>query len=146
MMQRVAFSEKAERDEWSKHWESYADIASDNPAQGMRHKLILVAISRMPEKINLLLDVGSGQGDFLKLAASSHIAGELVGFELSKAGAAISQAKLPGAAFIEADLLNPPERLREYAGRADVAVCSEVIEHVDDPVGFLRSVRNYIKP
>jgi SAM-dependent methyltransferase len=112
----------------------------------MRHKLILSAISRMPCKIDLLLDVGSGQGDFLRRAASSNVADQLVGFELSSAGVAISQAKVPKATFIQADLLNPSQALHEYSGRADVAVCSEVIEHVDSPVRFLQSLRKYLKP
>jgi SAM-dependent methyltransferase len=139
-------AKQGDRDNWSKHWESYADAASENPAQGMRHKLILSAMSRMPEKVDLLLDIGSGQGDFLRRAASCHIARHLVGFELSKVGVAISQAKVPEARFIQADLLDPPETLNEYAERADVAVCSEIIEHVDDPVYFLQSLRKYLKP
>ena len=146
-MEPVELSAKqVDRDDWSEHWASYADSASENPAQGMRHKLILSAISRMPGKIDLLVDVGSGQGDFLRRAASSNVARQLVGFELSRTGVVISQAKVPEATFIHADLLNPPQELNEYSGRADVAVCSEVIEHVDDPARFLQSLRNYLKP
>jgi 2-polyprenyl-3-methyl-5-hydroxy-6-metoxy-1,4-benzoquinol methylase len=139
-------AEQTDRDDWSQHWESYAASASQNPAQVMRHTLVLSHISRLPRTIDLLLDVGSGQGDFLRRAASCHIARQLVGFELSTMGVAISRAKVPEATFIQADLLNPPQALREYVGRADVAVCSEVIEHVDSPVSFLVSVRNYLKP
>jgi SAM-dependent methyltransferase len=65
---------------------------------------------------------------------------------LSRGGVAISQAKVPEATFIEADLLNPPQALHKYSGTADVAVCSEVVEHVDSPVRFLKSLRNYLKP
>jgi 2-polyprenyl-3-methyl-5-hydroxy-6-metoxy-1,4-benzoquinol methylase len=139
-------AKRAPRDDWSEHWESYADTASENPAQGMRHELILSAISRTPEKIDMLLDVGSGQGDFLRRAADSHVSGQLVGLELSAAGVTISRAKVPEATFMQADLFDPPPALRDYAGRADVAVCSEVLEHVDDPVSFLQSLRNYLKP
>jgi 2-polyprenyl-3-methyl-5-hydroxy-6-metoxy-1,4-benzoquinol methylase len=139
-------AKRADPDDWSKHWASYADTASENPAQGMRHKLILSLIRRMPEKIDLLLDVGSGQGDFLRRAAGCQIARQLVGLELSKVGVAVSQAKVPEATFIEANLFDPPQALREYAGRADVAVCSEVIEHVDHPIRFLQSLRGYLKP
>ena len=139
-------AEHTDRDDWSQHWESYADSASENPAQQMRHMLILSAISRWPETIDLLLDLGSGQGDFLRRAASRNLARQLVGFELSRVGVEISRAKVPEARFIEADLLNPPESLREYVGKANVAVCSEVIEHVDSAASFLDSVRSYLKP
>jgi hypothetical protein len=30
--------------------------------------------------------------------------------------------------------------------QADVVVCSEVIEHIDDPVGFCHLVKSYLKP
>jgi SAM-dependent methyltransferase len=146
-MEPIELSAKqADRDDWSRHWESYSVAASENPAQHMRHNLILSVISRIPDKIHLLLDAGSGQGDFLRRAASSHVAGELVGLELSRAGVAISREKVPEATFIQADLQNPPQALRKYIERADLAVCSEVIEHVDSPVSFLQSVRNYLKP
>lgn len=139
-------AKRAGRDDWSEHWQSYANSASENPAQSMRHRLILSAISRTLEKVGLLLDIGSGQGDFLRRAADCHIAGQLVGLELSETGVAISTAKVPEAAFIRADVFDPPPALREYEGRADVAVCSEVIEHVDSPADFLRALRNYLKP
>jgi SAM-dependent methyltransferase len=146
-MERVEISaQPAGRDDWSGHWDSYADSARDNPAQDMRHRLILSAISRMAGEIPLLMDFGSGQGDFLQRAASLHIAKQLVGLELSESGVAISRAKVPEATFIRADLFKPPKELGDYRESADVAVCSEVVEHVDDPVGFLQSVRTYLKP
>lgn len=147
-MARVEVSaQQAGRDDWSGHWDSYGDSARDNPAQDMRFRLVLGSISRMPQQdIRLLMDIGSGQGDFLQRAASCRIARQMVGFELSETGVAISRAKVPQATFLQADLFQPPKELGEYVEAADVAVCSEVIEHVDDPVNFLRAVRAYLKP
>jgi len=139
-------AKKVGKDDWTAHWGTYADAASRNPAQVMRHELVLATISRMLGEIDLLMDIGSGQGDFLRRAANRRVARRMVGLELSEMGVAISRAKVPGATFIQADLFNPPQALREYRGAADVAVCSEVVEHVDDPVGFLQSVRTYLKP
>lgn len=139
-------AQPAGRDDWSGHWDSYADSARDNPAQEMRHRIVLSALSQMPGNLHLLMDVGSGQGDFLRRAASRHIAERLVGLELSETGVRLSRAKVPDAEFVQADLFHPPQELREYAEKADIAVCSEVVEHVDDPVGFLRAVRSYLRP
>ena len=100
----------------------------------------------MPGEIQLLVDIGSGQGDFLQRAANAHVARRMVGIELSETGVALSRAKVPEATFIQADIFKPPQELRAYTERADIAVCSEVVEHVDDPVTFLRSVRTYLKP
>jgi 2-polyprenyl-3-methyl-5-hydroxy-6-metoxy-1,4-benzoquinol methylase len=139
-------AQQAGRDDWSGHWDSYADTARDNPAQDMRHSLILSALSGMSEEIDLLMDMGSGQGDFLRRAANCRVAKHLVGLELSEVGVTLSRAKVPEATFIQADMFKPPRELRGYAESADVAVCSEVIEHVDDPVGFLQAVKDYLKP
>lgn len=134
------------RDDWSGHWGQYADSARDNPAQDMRFKIVLGALSNMPQEISLLMDVGSGQGDFLQRAASRHIAARMLGLELSATGVAISQAKVPEAVFIQADLFQPPQELEAYERSADVAVCSEVLEHVDDPASFVRALGTYLKP
>jgi len=146
-MGRVQISAPAAgRDDWSGHWDSYADSARDNPAQEMRHRLILSVLSQTPGDLHLLMDVGSGQGDFLQRAAGRHIAERMVGLELSETGVRLSRTKVPESTFIQADLFKPPQELQAYLDGADAAVCSEVLEHVDDPVGFLRAVRTYLKP
>jgi SAM-dependent methyltransferase len=138
-------AQQTDRDDWSKHWDSYADTASQNPAVRMRRELILFAISRIPGQIDLLIDIGSGQGDFLRSAANCHVARRLAGFELSETGVTISRAKVPEATFIQADLLNASTALSNYAEKADAIVCSEVIEHVDNPTGFLQALKKYLK-
>jgi SAM-dependent methyltransferase len=69
---------------------------------------------------------------------------QLFGAELSERGVAISRRKVPRAAFIVADIFEPPPALDQYAGWATHAVCAEVLEHVDDPVSFLQRARHYL--
>ena len=69
-----------------------------------------------------------------------------VGFELSQVGVNISRAKIPTATFHQVDLFAPPAEVSCLENQADVVVCSEVIEHVDDPVGFCHRIRSYLKP
>jgi hypothetical protein len=71
---------------------------------------------------------------------------ELLGFELSATGVEISRKKAPEAEFLIADLFHPPAGLKGYEGWATDAVCSEVLEHVDDPSAFLRAARPYLAP
>ena len=135
----------AGRDDWSNHWSRYATLARENPAQAMRHALIIDELARMPP-MELLVDIGSGQGDFLDRATSQGLARTYVGFEISESGVAISRGKVPGAQFHQLDVLKPSTLARGYEGTADAAVCSDVIEHVDDPAQFLREAARFIKP
>lgn len=135
----------AGRDDWSEHWSRYAAVARDNPAQAMRHELVIGELARM-QPMDLLVDIGSGQGDFLERAARQGLARNYVGFEISESGVAISRGKVPGAQFHQLDVLEPSALARDYEARADAAVCCDVIEHVDDPAQFLREAARFLKP
>jgi SAM-dependent methyltransferase len=134
------------KDNWSDHWQTYAKSASENPAQKMRHDIILAKLLNLPVMPELLLDIGSGQGDFLRKAVENHSARNYVGFELSEAGVSISRAKVPQAEFIQVNLFSPPEEVSRFTGQGDAAVCSDVIEHVDEPEMFCRLLKTYLKP
>jgi len=135
----------SQRDNWSDHWLAYSDTASQNPAQDLRHRIILTTLERISSSIGLLLDIGSGQGDFLQKVSTHRLARELVGFELSKTGVNIAKDKVPEGNFFQVDMFNPPEEINKYFNSSDVVVCSDVIEHVDDPQEFLLRVRSFLK-
>ena len=102
----------------------------------MGHKLLLNQIRSVGSEVALLLDIGSGQGDFLAMVAQSGGVRRCVGFELSEVGVGISRAKVPTATFHQVDLFAPPAEVSCLENQADVVVCSEVIEHVDDRSAF----------
>jgi SAM-dependent methyltransferase len=92
------------------------------------------------------LDIGSGQGDLAVAVAGRWPAGDITGVELSQRGVDIAARKLPRGRFLRFDLLNgqgPPAGLEAWATHA---TCSEVLEHVDEPVEFLASARRWIAP
>jgi cyclopropane fatty-acyl-phospholipid synthase-like methyltransferase len=131
-------------DDWDEHWDRYANLAGQNPAQQLRFRLVLDALKASGGPIPRLLDVGSGQGDLLAQAMAANIAMTFAGFELSESGVKVSQRKVPNARFVRADLFAPPAEAADFINWASAAVCSEVIEHVDDPVGFLQRLRTYL--
>lgn len=130
-------------DDWDTHWDQYAESASQNPAQTMRHELVLEALGRPTER---LLDIGSGQADFLTRARSRGMANEYAGFEMSESGVALGRKKFPAAKFVQVNLFSPPPEAAAFEGWATAAVCTDVIEHVDDPVAFLTAARKYLAP
>jgi 2-polyprenyl-3-methyl-5-hydroxy-6-metoxy-1,4-benzoquinol methylase len=137
---------KKYKDDWNSHWLRYADSASINPAQMMRHETIIREIRNIAgsKKVNTLIDIGSGQGDFLKLANKRKVAKNYVGFELSPSGVNVSKKKIPSATFYKIDLLKD-RPLNKFFKKADVIVCSEVLEHLDSPSKFLSKISPYLK-
>jgi SAM-dependent methyltransferase len=131
-------------DDWEAHWERYAAAASINPAQSLRHEAIIAALRTRSWPTAQLLDIGSGQGDFVARAAEAGAAHRYAGFELSESGVRISAAKVPQAEFLRVDVLAPDPVATRFAGWATAAVCSDVVEHLDDPTGFLTAVAGYL--
>jgi SAM-dependent methyltransferase len=138
---------RASQDDWEAHWDQYAESAAKNPAQRMRHDIIARLLCEEADKGAIrLFDLGSGQGDLVHKLEPLLPNARFVGAELSESGVAISRRKVPGATFLVADIFQPPVALNDFVDWATHAVCSEVLEHVDDPVAFLKRARNYIAP
>ena len=133
------------RDDWDQHWADYGACAAINPAQHYRHELIVHLLAR-EGSAQRVLDIGSGTGD---LSAAVHAAlpsAEILGLELSKAGVEIARRKVPGATFEERDLMVAEPPKAKYRGWATKAVCSEVLEHLDEPEALLRNAMPYLAP
>jgi SAM-dependent methyltransferase len=137
--------EAAQRDDWDRHWVDYAEAAEQNPAQRYRRHIVfdLLALGDGPARI---LDVGSGQGDLAAELLRRHPNAELLGLEVSEAGIEISRRKAPGANFVQRDLTQPGEVEPEQRGWATHAVCSEVLEHVDEPRELIANAAAYMAP
>jgi SAM-dependent methyltransferase len=143
----MADESQASRDDWDAHWEHYAESAGQNPTQQMRHEIIARLLCADAGKGAMrIFDLGSGQGDLIKKLQMLLPNASFVGAELSESGVEISRRKVPGATFLVADLFQPPAALAEFTGWATHAICSEVLEHVDDPVEFLKRSQTYLAP
>jgi len=136
----------AKHDDWDAHWDQYAAAASQNPAQQMRHDIVTRLLCASRTGGAKIFDIGSGQGDLVRKLDPLLPDAQFLGAELSASGVEISQRKVPRATFMVADLFHPPAALQEYRVWATHAVCSEVLEHVDDPVAFLRQAQPYLAP
>jgi 2-polyprenyl-3-methyl-5-hydroxy-6-metoxy-1,4-benzoquinol methylase len=133
------------RDDWDRHWQEYSETATRNPAQNYRRELILswLGAGRSGEGMRII-DIGSGQGDMAAAIRAGFPGAQILGLELSQSGVEISRRKVPGARFVQRNLLDamePPEDQRRWATHA---VCSEVIEHLENPGLLLSNARAYM--
>jgi SAM-dependent methyltransferase len=135
----------AQRDDWDRHWTDYSDAAERNPAQRYRRRLVteMLDLGTGPARV---LDIGSGQGDFAAELLGANPGAELLGLEVSEAGVEMSRRKAPRGEFVQCDLLEGAEPPAEQRGWATHAVCSEVLEHVDDPVALIANAAPYMAP
>src|SRR3954470_20531269 len=138
---------RANTDDWDRHWSEHAASNALNPAQAYRRTLIFSALGleRAAAPVRIL-EIGSGQGELSSEIARLHPKAELVGIDLSHTGVAIAQTKVPSGAFFQQDLTQAIAIPERYRGWATHAVCSEVLEHLDDPVLCLRNARACLAP
>ena len=134
-----------ERDDWDHHWSEYADSAAENPAQDFRRRLILRLLAGVSAS-SRVLDIGSGTGDLAASLREAYPSTSLLGLELSRTGVEISKRRVPDAAFLQVDLAADAPPPPEYRSWATHAVCSEVLEHVDDPGALMATCRAYLAP
>ena len=133
-------------DDWNAHWDRYAAAASENPAQRMRHRMIVRWLEGVGDAAPRVFDIGCGQGDLLAKISGALPSAELLGVELSARGVEIARSKVARGTLVAGDLLRAPAELAKFEGWATHAVCSEVLEHLDDPAAFLRAARVYLRP
>jgi 2-polyprenyl-3-methyl-5-hydroxy-6-metoxy-1,4-benzoquinol methylase len=133
--------------DWNEHWSTYAASAALNPAQAYRRKLVfdLLSLGGSASPVRLL-DLGSGTGDFALEALRERPDAELVGLDLAASGVEIATSKVPQATFFQQDFTQPIAIADRYRGWATHAVCTEVLEHLDDPTAMLRNVRPLLAP
>jgi trans-aconitate methyltransferase len=132
---------------WDEHWDEYASATQRNPAQAYRRRLVFdaLALAQAPGPVRLL-DLGSGTGDFALEVSRLRPDAEIVGLELSASGIEKATRKVPGALFFRQDFTRPIVLEDRYRGWATHAVCSEVLEHLDDPAAMLANVRPLFSP
>ena len=89
---------------------------------------------------NIVIEVGSGYGIFLEEWKKIYPGSELIAIEPSRQLAQICREK--GLLVVE----ELAENVEGYDDYADLVVCFEVLEHVYDPLTFVRTLTKFIRP
>lgn len=133
-------------DDWDQHWSEFGETAERAPGLRWRHRLILSLLRLPADRPAQVLEIGSGQGSFALDFLRANPGTRFVGLELSQVGVDKAASRVPSATFLQRDLCQPVRNGDVPAGfAANVAVCSEVLEHVDDPVLLLRNAAAYLE-
>ncbi len=137
---------------WEEHWDKYSQATRLNPAQIFRGSLVLRLLERtmspsgsMPEPVQIL-DVGCGSGDMLVALRQHFTTARLAGVDHAQSGLDVTQQKIPDALLVSADLTAGSTPASEFRNWASHAVCSEVLEHMADPVDMLKNLQDYLQP
>jgi SAM-dependent methyltransferase len=135
-------------DDWDQHWRAVSTAMRLNPAVAYRWRTLL---RMMHTAVPLgtrgtLLDIGCGNGELTCLIAEAFGTFDVLGLDASATAVDVARARCPRASFRQVDLNSNAGELLDLQGWATHAVCSEVLEHLDDPVAALQNVRSLVRP
>lgn len=131
------------QDDWDRHWQDFGASAEKGPGPKYRRRLVFRMLGIDPADTGMrMLEIGSGTGEFAEEFHRRFPRCEYLGLELSRTGVEIASRRVRQARFEQRDLLQPSKTQSDF--RATHAVCSEVLEHVDDPGVLLRNSTSYM--
>lgn len=110
---------------YDKAWENWNDMIRYSPAPRIRRTRILSWLRKIP--FESLLDVGCGNGEFLKEVNDNFPGKKLTGADISRAVIEKNLIIMPEFDFCVLDLNNDTPTHKHQ-----IVVCMEVIEHCDD--------------
>lgn len=136
-------------DDWNTLWQELSnDIYFNTPAVKYRWYCIdkLMHLNDLSLSSVKLLDLGCGTGRLLNYFLNKYESVQLKGTDNSEVGLEIAKKRLPQAEFFHADLCAEisPSNL-PYTKWATHASCSEVLEHLDEPITFLKNASRFLR-
>jgi 2-polyprenyl-3-methyl-5-hydroxy-6-metoxy-1,4-benzoquinol methylase len=129
--------ELASAEDWDQIWHSMAEGMGKNPGRDFRNNLIVEQIETLRPNPNSIVDVGCGTGDLLVRLHESFPKASLTGVEVSEVGIEIAREKISYATILKLHVDGNSPSVVEDFGLTEVIVCSEVLEHLDEPVTTL---------
>jgi len=139
--------QQAAVDNWNRHWSEFGAAAEVGPTPKYRRRLILRLLEEIPKDGSArMLEIGSGTGVFAEEFCRRFPRSCFLGLELSAVGVDASNRRSLPAKFLQRDLLQPASSQAGLDFSATDALCTEVLEHLDEPGVLLRNAAAYMKP
>ena len=135
------------QERWDSHWTRFSLSTRANPGHVLRRRLIARLLGPAAASSDAtILDFGCGSGDLLAGLAARFPEATLAGVDLSQKGLGETAAQVPKALLRRFDFNAAEGVPDELRGWATHVVCSEVLEHLDDPLAALRNAALCLKP
>lgn len=125
---------------WSSNWQTVQAIG---PLTHTRYRLLSALLPQDLRGSPAIIDIGCGNGAYLSFLQGAIPGVRLCGIEPTVAGKAAADPAVRHF-ILTGTVAEVAARLR--AGTFDVVICSEVLEHVDDPEGSLRIIYSLLRP
>jgi SAM-dependent methyltransferase len=144
----ISGHEQVHPDDWESHWRKLSNITQFNPADEYRYGLVVLALNLPAAGQNSrILDAGCGTGSLIAHMRTAYPKADIAGIDFSTVAISFARRTNPDIQFTVFDLLakdaTPPPG---YGHWATHCVCSEVVEHLDEPVEFLQSLKRWLAP
>jgi SAM-dependent methyltransferase len=134
-------------DDWDRHWNDFAETPDYSPAVYYRRRVLVRILGICAEEAGRrLVELGSGSGQFAREFCPRFPKVRFLGLDISQAGVEQARLHTPSAQFEMCDLLNPIENRSIRSFEATDAICSEVLEHVDEPQRILTNTAAVMAP
>ena len=131
-------------------WSEFALANQLNPAQRHRWRIIAAEVRRRlsgGRQDPLIVDFGCGSGALLMQVRQSIPEARLLGVDVEPLALANAEKRLPQAVFHPADLeTGSCPALEDHDGKADIILCSEVLEHLEKPANALQLAGRLLSP
>jgi len=121
---------------WSTTWR---DMKAYSPV-GRHTRRMIMGLLKQVEPFQSVADFGCGDGSLLELVADKYTDAKLYGTDFAKESVKICQQRIPSATIRLQDLLDSG---RPFEEKVDVAISSEVLEHVADDATALANMAKW---
>ena len=128
-------------DDYDAMWSRLADFLRYNPGARHRRRLVLRALRRHAPGATDLLDVGCGLGEMTAFLSTELPGARFTGIDFSGGAIESCRRRFPAHRFAVADVVND-----ELPAPFDAVICSELLEHLDEPEAALVRIARSLKP